>query len=470
MNKTLIAATTFLIIVGLSNATYSQTEPTPTPDPEIQRRKDKAAASTAEAEARQKAAEARKQEIENRKNELENLKGTTTVTGDLIEKDIAAFRAASCAAGAITRTIDVSKVSAIVIFDQPTADALNEYSALIQHNGLIFQAFKEGFKDADVKLKATEKAGGPVTNISAAAILGPALDILALFKVDDKITGAKVTIERDDFVSMISTKLGVQVYDPIRLVNLGEPSALLKSLNDLLVESRRASEMLKRISDRRAELLKGNQEALAETVKSKQKAVADLEEKLKKANARTKPAIQKQLAVAKLELAAAEKAAKDDLAAAKKQVEEFDADFANIIKDLNRLKSLAEAAIGQFEPSKGAEDDAPKGRSLVSYLRAEQVLAIINKDDNDDTKQVAWLDARVAQAGGNVREKGSPIIDIFTRGKSITFSGGAVVSYRLVGMDGLVLASNTIMSYAPYSKLKKDADYDCRSWVLVKAP
>ncbi len=122
MKNTLITLSAFfLVLTAGQNFSFAQ-ESTPTPDPAIQRRKD-------EAEARKAEADARKAEIENRKAEIENLKGTSEVSGDFVEKDIAAFRATRCAVSAMAMKRP-DGIGPVFIWDQETADAISEYSVL----------------------------------------------------------------------------------------------------------------------------------------------------------------------------------------------------------------------------------------------------------------------------------------------------------------------------------------------------
>lgn len=454
MKNTLITLSAFfLVLIAGQNFSFAQ-ESTPTPDPAIQRRKD-------EAEARKAEADARKAEIENRKAELENLKGTSEVSGDFVEKDIAAFRATRCAVSAMSSQLP-KNVGPVFIWDQETADAISEYSVIVRQIDDLLDGFKTEFGNHGKIAGVNGMIPLPVT-----AALGPVLDILSLFRVDEKITGSKVTVDREELISMIAGEFNgtPEVYDPLKLSVLNQKSDLMEKLSDLLREYRRATALLKTIAETRAKIAKGNQEALGKKVTELQDKVDELEEKLANASAAQTPKIRKQLDTAKGELKAARKEQKDDKDAAEQKAVEFDGKYAAVVTALKRLIGLSDSVFGQFEP-KSADADKKSGRSFASYLRAERILAIKKTaSEVQGAKIPVWLDTRSPAAGGSMKQKGSPVTDVFTRGKSTKFSGGVVFSYRFVGFDGKIIQSDTISSYLEYSGMKADGKEKCQVWI-----
>ena len=151
-----------------------------------------------------------------------------------------------------------------------------------------------------------------------------------------------------------------------------------------------------------------------------------------------------------------------------------DYDRKRIAPVLSALNATYDNVIGQFFPSSGsgqerqAAEKADKlksadyklgRRSIVEFMRAELASGVMNAKDQ---KRKYWLDVHVTKAASNQRNKSSAIIDIFTGGQRLSFSGGSIVNYRIFSSDGRVIASDTILTYIPYKRSKKIADYKCQ--------
>jgi len=460
--------------------------PAPTEDPEIKRRKDKAALKQAEAEAeeaeanaRKANADAREKEIANRKNELELLKGTTTTSGDLIENDITAYQAVACACKPIAKKINDKngQIKTLMIYSPEIADTLTEYSALIVHMNRLEDTYKEIL---GIDLQKTPLAPGVNLRVNNAAnarasigipglgdIISAAIDILSLFKVDVEITGEKVDVGKEEFISKVVDGLsGIDVYYPDKVIVSKPPtdSTLLEKINSLLRYQAIAKKTLKELGEQRAKLAKGKKEDIAKQIAEKKKEIEKLEAEVRKfpRNRKKRQALNTANEDLKQLEAKLEKENKDTEAAVKK----FDEEFGEAIKQLNNLNALVDALLNQFNPPLPGEKDESKNitktKSLASFLRAEttyQKIAELEKG----TQKVYWLDLGVSKAGGNMLKKTSPLLDIFTGGDRVKFSGGTVVSFKVFHSDGQIVVSDMIWAYAPYRKSKYVTEFLCQS-------
>lgn len=97
------------------------------------------------------------------------------------------------------------------------------------------------------------------------------------------------------------------------------------------------------------------------------------------------------------------------------------------------------------------EEPAPPqpAKNLVYYLRAEKLYQKMAQSNGN------WVDFQVVKAGGNVRIKNSPFLSIFTFGNRVSFSGGTIVSYNVLGSGGQSKMSKVISTYSPYTRSNK---------------
>jgi hypothetical protein len=89
------------------------------------------------------------------------------------------------------------------------------------------------------------------------------------------------------------------------------------------------------------------------------------------------------------------------------------------------------------------------GRNSVTwfdYLVTEQIITKMSAG------QIYWIKIKNAKAGGNMRVKSNPLIDIFRGGSSIKFSGGSIAYYYILDNDGKIKLSGVVHGYTPYKK------------------
>jgi len=396
------------------NTAFAQTSEVEKRKADAEARKAEAQARVAEAQAKSAEARARKDELVNRQAELNLLAAKTTVSGDLIENDISAYKAVSCAASEISQNVRRlgSQIDVLMVYSPEFANTMAKYSVLMNQLELLKTRYDKVFRNIEKtpKVNAVTVVGdgdGDKAIRGAASVINPAnqikaltVDMLALFKTDVKITGKAVLIGKDEFIGKVLNGLNVEVYYPEKMIPLDArtSSKLLQIINDL------------------AELRIRSQKALAPNSGS-----GRLSQEM---SAR-----------------------------------------------LEALNSIHDSVINQFflarEPGNEVNrngkrieenDESYNNGILIDYVRAELAFEIMTKKDR---RQKYWLDVHVTKAGSNQRNKNNAVFDVFTGGKRMSFSGGAIVNYRIFNSRGRMLASDTILTYVPFKRSKKIAGYQC---------
>lgn len=72
--------------------------------------------------------------------------------------------------------------------------------------------------------------------------------------------------------------------------------------------------------------------------------------------------------------------------------------------------------------------------------------------DNMVNNNIYWIRIKNSKAGGNMRIKSNPLIDLFRGGNSVAFSGGAIAYYYILDNAGGIRKSGVVSSYVPYRK------------------
>ncbi len=409
---------TWLLFVGILglifiNPVFTQT----TEASEIEKRKAEAQAKKAEAQARvaeaqAKSAEAkaRKDELANRQAELNLLSADTTVSGDLIESDISAYKAVSCAASEISQRVRrlSGQIDVLMVYSPEFANTMAKYAVLMNQLELLKTRYSKVFGEAKVgptvspsmiieegNVKSLSDVISPANQIKALTV-----DMLALFKTDVKITGKTVVIGKDEFIGKILNGLSVEVYYPEKMIPL---------------EVRTSSKLLLIINDL-AELRVRSQKFLTVNVRR---------------------GVVSQETTARLEA-------------------------LNSIHDsvINQFFLAPESENGIRRKGKRNDesDSSYRNGTLIDYVKAELAFEIMGKKDQ---RKKYWLDVHVTKAGSNQRNKNNAVFDVFTGGKRMSFSGGAIVNYRIFNSRGRMLASDTILTYMPFKRSKKIAGYQC---------
>ena len=131
------------------------------------------------------------------------------------------------------------------------------------------------------------------------------------------------------------------------------------------------------------------------------------------------------------------------------------------------MKSLAD-----YVNSRELDDEDPQFEAL--FTKVVELFSKLKESDDEEVEltkptadelkrpEVYWFDVKIAVAGSNRRTQTNAVLDVFRGGNKQTFSGGAVVSYRIFGSNGRVLASDTVMTYMPYKKSGEITEFVCR--------
>lgn len=376
-------------------------------------------ARVAEANARRAEAEARAAEIQAKKAEIELLSAQTSTSGDIIENDIAAYRAAECSAREIRKRVESfpGGVRRVVLWSPEFSNAYTDYKLLIGQFRLLRSGYEEVFQltrsqtEREVLAASDSIPNKSVTLSSVGEFGGLLIDTISLFKTNVTVEGKSVQVSDSAFISSAMNGAGFEVVVPDLIVPMrGGADSELVSMYNLLFEYRlRGGRLLK-----------------------------DLPSISRAADARASSAV--------------------GTSDHRRLVE----DAANINRAVSRLAALNSMWDGTvrefFAPTvvteesttqnPGATGSAASGRIVASYLRAEVLMEFANGNDPG----FDWLDMRIVKAGSNARNKNNGVIDIFTGGKRLSYSGGAVASYRLFTPSGKLLSGGVVMSYMPYKK------------------
>ena len=85
---------------------------------------------------------------------------------------------------------------------------------------------------------------------------------------------------------------------------------------------------------------------------------------------------------------------------------------------------------------------------LVAFIRSENIQRLL------EARNGYWLKLNVVIAGGNTRIKTNLIVDVFTGGNRISYSGASIVQYHLYDRFGRSILSDTTSEYLDYRKSK----------------
>ncbi len=313
------------------------------------------------------------------------------------------------------------------------------------------------------------------------AIIRSVLAGLAMFKADVDLKGTKIDANDRDLANYLFRTLKLTADpngkvarrangpkmiapDDIVLSRVDQTNSTLfkqlRELNRRYYDGRKTSEF---VALKRLEVLNRAE------IENKKAALKDMVKlmglRLDKAVEELAVDMQSPLALArfnksKLELSLANA----NLDLAQKKIDKIVAEFDDFLSDdLNRLESLNRSTdTFAKQLAGGAEKDSASQRTLTSLLRSEAISTIINTRIENREPVVMWLDASVSSNGANQMRKSSPIIDVFTRGPMISYSGGTVVTYQIRDMAGEIRLAGTVWAYAPYRKSKNIMKFECQ--------
>ena len=363
----------------------------------------------AEAEARKAEAEARKAEFENRFPALDasKLQGKTELKdGEFIETRLQGYRAMDTAAMDIAEKIKRKPaIKSLVVYHPDSVASLQRYLFLINRIKLVRSRYDFIINQGVAKGCPAPPAVAALAPGAAAAVL---VNLLSFFKTDVTIKPSEFDIDEKDLVAALFHHLegaNINLYYP-KVIPIGTtpgaPSPLLGELKAALQKQDDASSYLTC-----AQFNAGEQMALGK-------------EFLK---------------------------AKTDLDGILKELE--------LLLDTPAPPPPAGGAGGPAAPAAGGAppapappaDPTPPKNALAEYLKAEALYQTMSAGGY-------WIDLKVTKAGGSARIKSTPIIDVFTGGSRIKFSGGAIVSYTVFDLNGRVALSNTLTQYIPYKTSK----------------
>lgn len=344
--------------------------------------------------------------------------------------------------------------------------------------------FKYTINNAGKTIAANEALTSSLSALSVAsaiepvsAIIGTALNVMAMFKTDVSLKGTSISpqqMEIDNYIyrllqfevrtgggtAVVSRRVDAPiVISPDRITLTNETikdSPLLISLGELSASYVSGKKVMDIVATKRKQVLadaakREEKERFELAVKLAEKAVETALDKLAADPTDRVLRAQYDLAVAKLANA------RLGLDAVQKKIDEQGTAFdKNLVSERSQLESLlswTEALEKRFAGPTAADQ-----KTMGDYLRSE----VLSRSLDNEKKKVYWLEATVMANGANQRRLSSPIIDVFTRGPGISYSGGAVVGYQLRESSGTIKAAGTVWAYAPYRKSKNIRIFECQ--------
>ncbi len=348
------------------------------------------------------------------------------------------------------------------------------FSVMGNYKTLMADADKT--KAANDSISAGLSAAGAIAAVAdpMTAALSVALNVMALFKTDVAMKGTSVTpqqMEIENYVYRLLTFEAIRNGNTITLKKRDDAplvispdrvaltnatiknSGLLSSIRNLSVKYVAGKKMIE---------LSGAKRKLVVTSAAEKEGKKEAELAVKIEEKRGDEALDSlakdpsdRVLRAKYDIAVAKLAkARLDLDAIQKKVDEQAAAFD---KAIALEKNKLEALISWSEAVEKRFSAAADQRSFGDLLRYEVLSGLLA-----GKKNVLWLETVVSANGANQRRLSSPIIDVFTRGPGISYSGGAVVGYQLRNSDGSIVNAGTVWAYAPYRKSKNIRIFECQ--------
>lgn len=395
---------TILLIVGIPSYATAQTSPNP-----LQTEVD-------EAEARAKIAKARKDELEARfpTPDADALKASTSVKGDLIETRIQAYRAMNNVSEQIARKIKGdSNIGGLVVFRD------SDYAMVVSYLRILRQleAIDNGYKicKAGGGIRAESLAPGVVANLL--------LNALPLFKTDTTINAVEFDIEEEAFWANLAENLS-------KKDSSSKDSLFLRrvSLYNLFVSPFNIEELNKEVS----------QSALKESLKT-------VENSRISAECAEKIVIDKAFEKLKVDMGI-EESENPQSPPTTPAATRSPTPTPTPVPAAPTATATTTVNVNMTSPQATPPSSTSASNSFLDYLRVERFVEAMKE------KKIYWIKIKNIKAGGSMRVKSSPLIDIFRGGNSVKFSGGSVAYYYLLDNQGTIVQSGNLYGYAPYKK------------------
>jgi hypothetical protein len=445
-----------------------------------------------EAQARKAIAEARKAELEAKfpKPDTDAVRGKTDIQGDFIETLILGRQAMEAAAVKIASDIGSSvKGQTLAIYKKEYVDLLVSYQTMLKRLEILKKRF-EDFKPGDCESKTvsdTVPTNKSLGFLPPGVIANIAVNWLGLFRTDVSLTGREFDIGEKEIVAKVFNSLRTQSNAAANFYYLDQmlPNVDWQNIQWSATSSSELVKLIYGIVTVRDGVFKklpcGKGNCKCESLKKQFGVLNDDFNGFLDAMG---------LKGLKLVIAAADQGAGgkesgdsnnaspssngnvenpfDDQQPNAKPTSKTNAKSGASETSGTIAQREAAAAEGK-EPEagttvnvncgkagedKGGDKGGGGGGDLLSlYLQAEQLYTLMGPQDGAHVGY--WLDIQVIKAGGNIRVKSSPLIDIFRGGNSVKFSGGVIVVYNLYDRTGRSLLSDTVPVYVSYKSSGK---------------
>lgn len=346
-----------------------------------------------EAEARAKIAKAKKEELEAKfpAPDADALKGGTDVKGELIESRIQAYKAMEEISRKIADDAQTKGIRELYVYREADYAKIVSYKKLIQQLDIINGEYDQCF-------------GRPaVAAVPLGVLANIFLSWLPLLKTETKITGSEFDIEDEAVWASLSNSLsslkptGISLKNPfISSFDFADLSGI--STSDLFTKLKKAQADFDTINCTSAYALKPQVNNAFTKLKE------DIGLQVTPPNPETKKTTT----------------------------------TTTIVPPTTTVDETVVVI--------PATSQTQNPVTFFDYLKTEEILNLMNNNN------IFWIKIKNIKAGGNMRVKSNPLIDIFRGGSSIKFSGGSIAYYYIFDNKGTIVLSGNVYGYVPYKK------------------
>jgi hypothetical protein len=356
-----------------------------------------------EAEAKAKIAKAKKEELEAKfpAPDASLLKGTAKVEGSAIETKIQAYKAMKTGVENVADEIAKLGIRKLYKFNEDEFGKIIAYKKIIQQFDLINGEYKNCFEDNEVR-----------DGVAPGLLAGIILKWLPLLKTDVALASADIDIDQDALLAQFAASLrdhGVSLSNPyVSSLDF----ATINSLNDsTLIDKLRSAEEYRSLP---GACSNSGYEGF-------------------------KPRIDTLFKKLEEDLGLVTKATKPETKVTTKTTTDRPPTVTVVEKIENTPAQLSVTTSNNL--------------SLWDLVKIENLIGGMAND------RALWIRIKSVKAGGNVRTKTNPLIDIFRGGSEIKFSGGTILSFVVLNNDGGIVTSNVVSTYRKYQGSKSIRKY-----------
>jgi hypothetical protein len=408
------------------------------------------------------------------------LEGTTTVDEKVfIESETLAYFALDKVCAQIAQEVYDTRAWHVVLLNDAMSADIQNYFAVLTELKILEKSY------ASLVSKQLSMTG-------SAAAIGPAIELLGLFRESTSFSGRKFEIQERPLMAALAGKLITKKIS-VRMPALfpvggvaGPDSVFANVVQPLITDIRRLQEQLEErysLPQPDSEALPSGWQQLLSALQSLANRLASVQQELMKlaASDTNKPGKENSPADRVAELfqpvLVARRDAMGEIGPKLRQIAELDEELGRLEKgdpldpakiamarekiaglqsELRPALVLLEKTDSQFTELQNSMSKVEEKSGLSRFARLVRASEILGR------KEAAFLYASVVSAGGAYRVSRNLLQTMFWKG-NWSFSGGCIVWYTLFGADGTILASAIHRHLEPFTSLKSPGGW--RSWL-----